>query len=264
MPRLLTTLLIALCVTTACTTSSLGRKQLKLFPEGQMAQMGVQAFTEMQKQTPASKSSRENRYVNCVADSVTAVVGGEWEVTLFEDDEQINAFALPGGKIGVYTGLLKAATNQHQLATVIGHEIAHVLEGHGNERVSQGFVAQTGFQVATVLAGDPTPAKQQLLGLLGLGTQVGILLPFGRTQESESDLIGLDIMAHAGFDPREAPKLWVNMQTKAQESGQQAPPEFLSTHPSGETRIRMLNNRMPSAMNIYQQAQASGKRPNCR
>jgi len=118
---------------------------------------------------------------------------------------------LPGGKIGVYTGLLQLANSQHQLAAVIGHEVAHVLASHGNERVSVAFAADSGLKIAQLLAGEPTQQKAQLLGLLGLGAQVGILLPYGRTQESEADILGLDYMAKAGFDPRQSVVLWENM-----------------------------------------------------
>lgn len=183
----------------------------------------------------------------------------QWEVKVFADDAP-NAFALPGGKIGVHTGMLKVAENQHQLASVIGHEVGHVWAKHSNERVSQGFLTQTGMQLAAVAAGDMTSEKQQLLGLLGVGAQVGVILPFSRKHESEADEIGLELMARAGFDPRQSVELWKNMQ----KAGSGSTPEFLSTHPGVDTRIRDLNSRMDRAIKIYQQAQASGKRPNCR
>ena len=245
----------------ACTTSPLGRKQLTLFPASEMSQMGVAAFASMKKETPTSSNRRVNNYVNCVAYSITNTLPErqDWEVQVFEDDSA-NAFALPGGKIGVHTGLLEVAKTQDQLATVLAHEVAHVLANHSNERVSQSYLANTGLQLAQVAAGQPTPAKQQLFALLGIGTQVGGLLPFGRTQESEADLYGLDLMARAGFDPRASVDLWRNMAAKNQ--GQQ-PPEFLSTHPSHQTRIRDLNQRIPKAMPEYEAAKRAGRRPNC-
>lgn len=257
MKRLFVILLTALVVT-ACATSPTGRRTIKFMPAGQMDAMGVQAYAEMKQQTPATRDSRVNNYVQCVARNVTNVVGGQWEITVFADD-QANAFALPGGKIGVYTGLLKVAENQSQLAAVIGHEIVHVTAEHSNERVSTSTLANSGMQVVQVLAGEPTPMKQQLLGLLGVGTQVGILLPFGRAQESEADILGIDLMARAGFDPRESVQLWINMS----KNSNGAPPEFMSTHPSSDTRIRQLQERMDSAMQLYRQAQAQGRRPNC-
>ena len=249
---------------TACATSPLGRSQLVLFPEAEMTQMGLSAYQEMKQQTPASGNSVTNQYVQCVSDYIVrAMPNGnpaDWEVTVF-DDGQANAFALPGGKIGVYTGLLDVAENQDQLATVIGHEVAHVLARHSNERVSTSFVTNTGLQAVQVAAGSSSPMKQQLFGLLGLGAQVGVTLPFGRKQESEADLLGLDLMANAGFDPRASVQLWQNM---AKASGGQKPPEFMSTHPSNERRIISLNERIPSAMKLSLAARQSGTTPDCR
>ncbi|AUD77972.1 peptidase [Kangiella profundi] len=251
----------------ACATSPTGRSQLTLFPESQMAQMGASTFTSMQQSQKMDTNPGNARYVNCVVDALipelNALAPGmrstQWEVKVFADDAP-NAFALPGGKIGVHTGMLKVAENQHQLASVIGHEVGHVWAKHSNERVSQGFLTQTGMQLAAVAAGDMTSEKQQLLGLLGVGAQVGVILPFSRKHESEADEIGLELMARAGFDPRQSVELWKNMQ----KAGSGSTPEFLSTHPGVDTRIRDLNSRMDRAIKIYQQAQASGKRPNCR
>ena len=248
----------------ACATSPLGRVQLKLFPETEMAAMGVAAYDQLKAEIPESTDEAQIRYVRCVADAITAELApeqgpGQWEVTLFEDPSA-NAFALPGGKIGVHTGLLKVATNQDQLATVIGHEVAHVLAGHANERVSTQFATQTGLQIAYVLAGSAgSVAQQQLMGLLGVGAQVGILLPYSRVQETEADLLGLDLMARAGFDPRASVPLWENMAR----SGGEAPPEILSTHPAPESRISALSARIPIAFPVFEKAVAAGKRPSC-
>lgn len=256
-------ILSAAVLAAACTTSPLGRRQLALFPEAEMSQMGITAYSEMKQQTPIETDARVNAYVRCVANAVTAALGpgqsAQWEVTVFRDDSA-NAFALPGGKIGVHTGLLQVAANQDQLATVIGHEVAHVLAHHANERVSTNAVAQTGLQAAQILAGANSPAKQQLFGLLGVGAQVGVLLPFSRAQETEADLLGLDLMARAGFDPRASVPLWQNMA----KSGGGRPPEFLSTHPGSETRIVNLQNRIPRTLPLYEQARAAGRTPNCR
>ncbi|MBB86042.1 M48 family metallopeptidase [Abyssibacter sp.] len=261
MQRLLILTLIATTTAlVACATSPLGRSQLQLFPESQMAEMGVAAFQDMKQQQPLETSSQTNGYVSCVARAIIAELPEQrtWEVQVFKDDSA-NAFALPGGKIGVHTGLLDIAENQDQLATVIGHEVAHVLASHANERVSTSYVASTGLQLAQVAAGEPTAAKQQLFGLLGLGAQVGVLLPFSRTQESEADLLGLDLMAKAGFDPRASIPLWENMS----QAGGGKPPEFLSTHPSHTTRIGDLSKRLQTAMPLYEQAKRAGKRPGC-
>jgi predicted Zn-dependent protease len=245
----------------ACATSPTGRKQLKLFPEAQMAQMGIASYMQMKGETPLSKDRFTNKYVTCVANAITRETGTsyQWEVNVF-DDKAINAFALPGGKIGVYTGILQVAASQDQLAAVIGHEVAHVLANHGNERVSVAFAADSGLKLAQVLAGQPTQQKAQLLALLGLGAQVGVLLPYGRTQESEADILGLEYMAKAGFDPRQSVVLWQNMS----KAGGKKPPELLSTHPSNSTRMNGLNSRMASAMQLYKQARANNKKPNCR
>jgi predicted Zn-dependent protease len=251
------------CVTSPLQTSPLGRKQLRLFPDEEMTAMGVAAYEQMKQELPRSQNEAAIRTVNCVARAVTAEVRGEgapdeWEVTVFEEDSA-NAFALPGGKIGVHTGLLRVATDSSQLSAVIGHEIAHVLAQHGNERASTTFVAQSGLQLAEKL-GDPTsPGRDQVLAVLGLGAQVGVMLPFSRAQEREADLMGLDLMARAGFDPRASVALWQNMGR----AGGGTPPEFLSTHPSHESRIRELNERIPSALDAYERARAEGKRPGC-
>jgi predicted Zn-dependent protease len=254
--------LLAAAFVAACATSPLGRSQLILFPDEQLAQMGATAWQQIKQETPVDQGRSVNRYVDCVALAITRQMPGggadAWEVSVFEGEEA-NAFALPGRKIGVVEGLLDVARNQDQLAAVIGHEVAHVESKHANERVSTAFAAETGLQLAQIAAGASTPARQQLFGLLGLGTQVGILLPFNRRQESEADLIGLDLMARAGFDPRASVELWQNMAAAADGS----PPEFLSTHPSGERRIRDLTARMPHAMQIYEQARAQGRSPQC-
>jgi predicted Zn-dependent protease len=174
------------------------------------------------------------------------------------NDKAANAFALPGGKIGVYTGLLQVAQTQDQLAAVIGHEVAHVTAQHANERVSTAFAAEAGLNVVDAIYGG-TSSGRNAMALLGLGTQVGVLMPFGRAQESEADLLGLDLMARVGFDPREAVTLWQNMAR----SGGGAPPEFLSTHPSHATRIEDLQKRMPEALKLYDAARVAGRKPKC-
>lgn len=245
----------------ACATSPLGRRQLLLMPPAQMDQMGLAAYSQLKSETPLSKNNAQVRYVQCVTDALTSAMDSNqrWEINLF-DDNSANAFALPGGFMGVHSGLLNVAENQHQLAAVIGHEIGHVLAQHSNERVSMQFATSTGLQLLQALSGEPSEEKAMLFGLLGVGSQVGIALPFSRKHEAEADIIGLELMAKAGFDPRQSVNLWENMNRA---SGGKAPPEFMSTHPSGETRIRGLNNEMPKVMPLYQQARAAGRRPNC-
>ncbi|MCI0400735.1 MAG: M48 family metallopeptidase [Gammaproteobacteria bacterium] len=241
----------------SCATSPLGRQQLVLVSDSQMNEMGLQAFEAIKEEKPIDTDPHTNAYVRCVANAITDEVGGDWEVVVFEDDTP-NAFALPGRKIGVQYGLLEVAQNQDQLATVIGHEVAHVLAKHGNERVSQQLAVQTGLSVASAVS-PHTASGQALMAALGVGAQYGILLPYSRVQESEADLYGLDLMAKAGFDPKESVALWVNMTN----AGGGQPPEFLSTHPSHDTRIHDLEEHIPEAEKLRDQAHARGKNPQC-
>lgn len=229
----------------ACSSSPTGRNQLLLFSDSDMSSLGSQSFEQMKQQQKVSTDAKVNAYVQCVTKSVTQYVPkqpgfNEWEVVVFDSD-QVNAFALPGGKIGVYTGLLKVAKNQDQLATVIGHEIAHVLADHSNERLSQSQIANAGLQITNVALGSSEYAQYRnvTMAALGLGVQYGVLLPYGRTQESEADIVGLELMAKAGFNPKESVSLWKNM---AAASGGSQPPELLSTHPSHSTRIQDLQS----------------------
>ncbi|USD66772.1 M48 family metallopeptidase [Vibrio sp. SCSIO 43136] len=228
----------------ACTTSPTGRKQLIMFSDNDMAALGAQSFEQIKQEQKISKDKKINQYVQCVSDAITKHVGSQpgfkaWEVVVFDSD-QVNAFALPGGKIGVYTGLLNVAQNQDQLATVIGHEVAHVLADHSNERLSNSQLAAVGMQVGNVAIKD-TQYHDSAMAALGLGLQYGVILPYGRTQESEADIIGLQLMAKAGFDPAQSVELWKNM---ARASGGNQPPEFFSTHPSHSTRINDLSTTM--------------------
>jgi len=253
----LTILLLSVLIT-GCATSPTGRSQLILLSDSELDQMGKQAFTNLKEETPVDSRITTNHYVQCVADAITREVGGTWEVVVFKDDAA-NAFALPGGRIGVYTGLLKVAKNQDQLATVIGHEVAHVQAHHANERVSQSLAVQEGINVIGAIASPQSGAGQSMMGMLGVGAQYGILMPFSRIQESEADMLGLDLMARAGFDPRESIQLWKNMA----HSGGGQPPEFLSTHPSNSTRISDLVGRLPHALQLRNQAQQRGRHPDC-
>jgi predicted Zn-dependent protease len=261
--HMLVVAILAAALVAGCQTSSLGRRQFKLMSEAEMSQMGAAAFAEISKQTPPSRAAIENAMVTCVATAITETLPGvnaraRWEIRVFADDTP-NAFALPGGKIGVNTGLLQLARTQGQLAAVIGHEVAHVMEGHANERVSSEFAAQTALQMASAIADASNPAHGQMIGLLGAGVQVGVLLPYGRKHESEADLIGLDLMAKAGFDPHESIALWRNMSS----AGGAQSPEFLSTHPSHSSRIYELERRIPSVLPMYEDARVRGRIPRC-
>ena len=237
---LLATVMAASLALYGCANSPTGRQQILLFSGTQMSELGVQSFAEMKKQEKINTDKKTNAYVQCVTNAITTGLGPQpgfeqWEVVVFDGD-QVNAFALPGGKIGVYTGLLNVATNQDQLATVIGHEIAHVVANHSNERLSRSQLANTGLQLtSTAISGS---AYQDIvMSGLGLGVQYGVLMPYNRAQESESDMIGLRLMAESGFNPQQSVNLWENM---AKASGGNQPPELLSTHPSHSTRIQDL------------------------
>ncbi len=249
----------------ACATSPTGRKQLLLFPDNEVNKMGVAAFEEIKQKQKVSADAKVNRYVQCVSDTLLQTLPGDegrgWEVTVFDDDTP-NAFALPGRKIGVHTGLLKAAQNQHQLAAVIGHEIGHVEAKHSGERLSVQTTAGVAATAAAIMVGSNSSERNMAMAALGVGATVGVILPFNRTQESEADTIGLRYMARAGFDPNESITLWENMAATA--GGGNKPPEFLSTHPSDQTRMANLRKQIPSVMPAYQQAQAQGRVPNCK
>lgn len=242
-----------------CSTTPTGRKQVILLSDAEMNEMGAKAFEDIKAKVPIERNASINNYVRCIAnlalketEDPTGVQS--WEIVVFRDPA-INAFALPGGKIGVYTGILTVANNQDKLAAVIGHEIAHVIARHGNERVSQSTIVQGGVSVIKGVG------NENLAGILGAGATVGVILPFSRKHETEADILGLDIMARAGFDPRESIKLWEGMKEVA---GGKAPPEFLSTHPSSDTRIRDLQSRMNDAIMKQDLARKQGKVPNCK
>ncbi len=257
---------LAVCsaLVVGCKTSPTGRTQMTMYSPAQMQQLGQASFEEMKKQQKVNKDAALNAYVSCVADKITAELPGQyaqqqWEVVVFEEPSA-NAFALPGGKIGVHTGLLKVATNQHQLAAVLGHEVGHVIAEHANERISRQALLQTGMQIAgTVLDMNQVSYRNEIMQGLGLGAQFGLVLPFSRTHESEADGVGLDLMARAGFDPRESVALWQNMMA----AGSGAQPEFLSTHPAPQNRIGHLQQEMDKALTLKKSANSAGKRPNC-
>ena len=260
--------LAALCsaLLASCAQSPTGRSQMLLFSPQQMNQLGADSFTQMKQQEKVSTDARMNAYVGCVAKAVTAQVPASygitnWEVVVF-DSKQVNAFALPGGKIGVYTGIFKVATSQDQLAAVIAHEIGHVTARHHDERITRQVYAQTGLGVAGALAGSRYgEGAQQTTGQLGGALLQGaFLLPNSRVQESEADVVGQELMAKAGFNPESAVALWRNMGA----AGGARPPQWLSTHPDPASRLRELQARAAGLMPVMQAARSSGHTPRCR
>ena len=257
---------VAVCLLTACAVSPTGRKQLLLMGNNDVAQMGLSSFQQIKEQEQISTDPQQNHYVQCVAQAITRAIPaqysatnpGQWEVVVFDSDD-VNAFALPGGRIGVYTGLLKVTHNQDQLAAVIGHEVSHVLAQHSNERLSQKQVANIGMSAADQLLKNTT-TKAPAMAALGMGVQYGVLMPYSRAHETEADVLGLQLMAVAGFNPQESVSLWHNMAVASKGS---APLEILSTHPSDQTRIKELQSLVPRVLPMYQQAQTNGVRPQC-
>lgn len=250
---------IAALMLSSCATSPTGRTQFIYMQDNQVDQMGLQSFSDMKSKNPISKNGRYNQFASCVANAITRETGGQWEVVVFED-QTLNAFALPGNKIGVHTGLINLVDNQDQLAAVIGHEVGHVLARHSNERLSQETAVGAGLSMVQAVSQPQTALGQTALGLLGVGAQYGVILPFSRVHETEADTIGLDLMARAGFDPRQSINLWLKMDQAAQ-GGQ--PIEFMSTHPSHGSRIDNLNQHMNQALQLRQQAWNAGKQPRC-
>lgn len=251
----------------ATTTSPTGRTQyVGAVSQAQLEQMGAQAFAEAKASNPQSKDASQSAYVGCVVRAVTAQLpsswsGVRWDYALFQNDEA-NAWALPGGKIGVYTGIFKVAKDQDELAAVIAHEIGHVVSRHHDERITRQAYAQTGLGVAGALAGSRYgEAAQQTTGQLGGALLQGaFLLPNSRAQESEADVVGQELMAKAGFDPEGAVALWRNMAA----AGGSRPPQWLSTHPDPASRLRELQARAAGLVPVMQTARKQGRQPRCR
>ena len=258
---LLLNILVAGCQTNPYTQ----RSQLLLMPSGQMNQMGAAQYSEV-LQDPKVVISNNPKEIEPVKRVATRIIEAarrskygdvakafDWEVTVIKDDNTKNAWALPGGKIAVYTGIFPMAKNEAGLAAIMGHEVVHALAEHGGERMSQGLVAQFGMTAAAIVLSTQSlnPALNDLaMQAMGLGVQTGVLLPFSRKHESEADYIGVLLAGDAGYDPREAIHIWERM--AAASDG--APPEFLSTHPAHETRISDLTKWMPEAMELYEKA----------
>ena len=224
--------------------------------------MGIEAFAEIKAKTPIV-TGPVHHYVQCVTRAVLLALPDKdrqgWEVVTFGKNQR-NAFAVPGKKIGVYTGILDIMRTQNELAAVIGHEIAHVLAEHSQQRMTSEQAVQFGLTIVQLTMARSNPAQQRtIMGLLGFGADVGILLPYSRGHESEADHIGLTLMAKAGFDPRASIALWRAMN----EGNAKNPPEFLSTHPANRTRIRQLERRMPEALKHYVEAITQRRAPTC-
>jgi predicted Zn-dependent protease len=250
-------LIFAFFVAGCITNPETGRRQLLLVPESEMTQLGLNSFNQMKKEVPISKDSKANELVQRVGKRIASVVdlpGAQWEFVVFESKEA-NAFCLPGGKIGVYTGILPITKDDAGLAAVMGHEVAHATLQHGRERVSEGMVQQgVGQVVATSLSSTDPRAQAAASTIYGLGAQLGVALPHSRTQESEADWRGLIYMAKAGYDPEASVAFWERFAAFNKQAGGGGTPWFLRTHPLDETRIKELKRRMPEAKAQFQTA----------
>lgn len=250
---------------TCSTVPITGRKQLSIIPSSQMLSMSYSQYGDFLKANKLSQDKEATAMIKRVGARIQGAVeqyfaekglsqeleGYAWEFNLVED-KQVNAWCMPGGKVVFYTGILPITKTEAGVAVVMGHEVAHAVAEHGNERVSQGLLAQLGgMALQEALSNKPQQTQQIWMTAFGLGAQFGILLPFSRTQESEADRLGLIFMAMAGYDPGEAVHFWERM---AAAKGGQAPPEFMSTHPSDETRIADIKKHMPEAMRYYRPA----------
>jgi predicted Zn-dependent protease len=259
----LTITILTFIVLQSCSTVPLtGRSQLNMIPSSEMLSMSFQQYDQFLKENKLSTNQTEVNLVKNTGVKIQHAVerymkennlsdrlnGYKWEFNLVKDD-QVNAWCMPGGKVVVYTGILPVTKDEAGLAVVMGHEIAHAIAEHGNERMSQQLLQQAGA-VGLMVAMKEEPAQTQALWLsvYGVGTTVGIMLPYSRTQESEADHLGLIFMAMAGYDPHAAPEFWKRMAASKQ-GGQ--PPEFLSTHPSDQTRINDITSWIPEAMKYY-------------
>jgi predicted Zn-dependent protease len=268
-PKFLITVATTVVLAWSCSSVPItGRQQLSLVPESEMQSMSYQQYGQFLQENKLSRDAQSTAMVKRVGTRIQHAVesymnshnlkdqlaGYKWEFNLVENKE-VNAWCMPGGKVCVYTGILPVTQDENGLAVVLGHEISHAVARHGTERMSQGLLAQgLGEGLAVALHNQPAQTQQLWMTAFGVGAQVGVLLPFSRTQESEADRLGLIFMAMAGYDPRGAVTFWQRM---AEQSGGGKPPEFLSTHPADATRIAQIQKEMPEAMKYYN-AETSG------
>lgn len=262
-------LFLAAAIVACKKTAFTGRKQLNLIPNAQLNQMSFAEYKNFLSQNKPSNSGSNVDLVKRVGNDIKIAAetyykakgmekdlkGFAWEFNVVDDDKTVNAFCMPGGKVVVYTGILKVTQNEDALAVVMGHEIAHALANHGNERMSQGLVAQLGLTTLDVaLSQKPAATRDLLMTAAGAATQVGVLLPFSRKHESEADEIGLYLMAMAGYKSSEAEPFWSRMN----KLGGARPPAFLSTHPDPKKRSETLRKLVPKAQAYARKYPAKG------
>ena len=242
-----------------------GRRSLQLVPESELMTMSLKEYRQVIEKNKLSTDQDKVRMVRTVgnriaksAEAFLADMGREdqirnyqWEFNLIQDDKVVNAWVMPGGKAAVYTGILPYTKDETGLAVVLGHEVGHAIAEHGNERMSQALLANMGaVALSAALAQKPDQTRQLFMTVYGVGTSVGVLLPYSRLQESEADHIGLILMARAGYDPRAAVPFWERMN----QGEKTRTPEFLSTHPAPSTRIADIERYIPEAMPYYRRS----------
>ena len=253
--------LISALLLSCATVPYTGRSQMIMVSEGQELSLGEDAYRHILRDSVVTRDPRAEAIVRRVGERIAHAAAKpdyRWEFSIINDPETVNAFAVPGGKVAVYTGIFKVAQDETGLAVVLGHEVAHALARHPAERMTQGMLLQLGgVGLGVALGRDPALANQ-VLQAYGIGTGVGLALPFGRAQETEADRIGLILMAKAGYDPRAALAVWQRMER--QDGGKTATPEFLSTHPGYQTRIEQLRSFLPEAMGHFVGRQNTGAR----
>jgi predicted Zn-dependent protease len=251
-------LVLSALIAGCATAPETGRRQVLLVSPSQEAQLGMQAFNEIKRDERVIARGKDAEMVRQVGQRIARVAqlpNAQWEFVLFDDDSP-NAFALPGGKVGIYKGILPITQNEAGLATVMGHEVAHAVARHSAERMSQGLLAQIGGSVlSAALGSEASVTKDMVMQAYGLGAQYGVMLPYSRIQELEADELGMLYMARAGFDPAEAIAFWKRFAAYNTKRGGK-PPEFLSTHPLDARRIAQLEQLLPRARAEYERARA--------
>jgi predicted Zn-dependent protease len=253
-----TLLLLLACATVPLTE----RKSLRLIPDSELLSLSFQQYSDVLHKSRVSNDTVKVQMVKRVGERIARsceeflresklesdVKNYKWEFNLIEDDKVVNAWCMPGGKVAFYTGILPLTQDETGIAVVMGHEVAHAMAKHGNERMSEALLVQLGgIGLSVALAKQPNQTQQIFLAVYGVTANLGIMLPYSRLHESEADRIGLVLMAKAGYDPREAIPFWQRMNKQ----GGSKPPEFLSTHPAPETRIKDIQSHIPEAMKYY-------------
>ena len=261
-PRVAAVFILCFILAACATVPLTERKSLNLIPSSELLSLSDQQYAEVLRESKLSTDRRQVQMVTRVGKRIAGaaeeflrgtraekkIKNYQWEFNVIEDDKTANAWCMPGGKVAVYTGILPFTRNEAGLAAVLGHEVAHAIAEHGNERMSEALLAQLGgVALAVALEKEPEETRQLYMAAYGITANVAVLLPYSRLHESEADRIGLTLMAKAGYDPHEAVRFWQTMSEK----GGSRPPTFLSTHPAPESRVEKIKSYIPEAMQHY-------------